>query len=71
MASCCEFDGKSMETETKTWSEFHNGGKAIEEQILASEERKKFKRTGLWESQSGSQVGKLTICLRSFEIEKL
>ena len=36
-ASCCEFDGKSMETET-TWSEFPNGGKAIVEQILASEE---------------------------------
>ena len=31
-----EFDGNSMETET--WSEFPNGGKAIVEQILASEE---------------------------------
>ena len=47
-ASCCEFDGKSMETET--WSEFSNGGKAIVEQILASEERNKSKRAGLWES---------------------
>ena len=37
-ASCCEFDGKSMETET-TWSEFPDGGKAIVEQVLASEER--------------------------------
>ena len=27
-----------METETTTWSEFYNGGKAIAEQILASEE---------------------------------
>ena len=36
-ASCCELVGKSMETET-TWSEFPNGGKAIVEQILASEE---------------------------------
>ena len=36
--SCCKFDGKSMETETKIWSEFLNGGKAIVEQILASEE---------------------------------
>ena len=26
-ASHCEFDGKSMETETTTWSEFPNGGK--------------------------------------------
>ena len=55
----------------KTWSEFSNGGKAIVEQILASEERKKSKRAGLWESQSGIRVGKLTIWVRSFEIEKL
>ena len=39
MASYCELDGKSMETETITWSEFPSGGKAIVEQILASEER--------------------------------
>ena len=38
-ASCCEFDGKSMETMTTTWLEFPNGGKAFAEQILASEER--------------------------------
>ena len=37
-ASCCEYDGKSMETETMTWCKFHNGGKAIVEQILASED---------------------------------
>ena len=30
--------------------------------------RKKSKRAGLWESQSGIQVGKLTIWVRSFEI---
>ena len=36
-ASRCEYDGKSMETET-TRSEFPNGGKAIVEQIIASEE---------------------------------
>ena len=70
-ASCCKFNGKSMETETTTWSEFPNGGKAIAEQILASEERNKSKRAGLWESQSGIRVGKLTIWVRSFEIEKL
>ena len=51
-ASCYELFGKSMETETSTWSEFLNGGKAIVEQILASEERNKSKRAGLWESQS-------------------
>ena len=50
-ASCCEFDRKSMETMT-TWSEFSNGGKAIAEQILASEERSKSKRARLWESGS-------------------
>ena len=48
--SCCKFDGKSMETETTTWSEFPNGAKAIVEQILASEEINKSKRAGLWES---------------------
>ena len=48
-ASRCEFDGKSMETETTTWSEFSNGGKAVVKQILASEEINKSKRTGLWE----------------------
>ena len=69
-ASCCELVEKSMETETTTWSEFPNGGKAIVEQILASEERNKSKRAGLWESQSGIRVGKLTIWVRSFEIEK-
>ena len=60
-----------METETATWSEFPNGGKAIVEQMLALEERKKSKRAGLWELQSGIQVGKLTIWVRLFEIEKL
>ena len=70
-ASCYEFDGKSTETETQTWSEFPNRGKAIIEWILAAEERYKSKRAGLWESQSGIQVGKLIIWVRSFEIEKL
>ena len=69
-ASHCEFDRKSMETETTTWSEFHNGGNAIVEQILASEGRNKSKTAGLWESQSGICIGKLTIWVRSFEIEK-
>ena len=60
-ASRCEFDGESRETETTIWSEFSNGGKAITEQILASEEKNISKGTGLWQSQSGVQVGKLTI----------
>ena len=36
-------------------------GEGIVEQILASEEINKSKRAGLWESQSGIRVGKLTI----------
>ena len=47
-----------MEIETTTWS---NGAEDIAEQILVSEEINKSKKTGLWESQSGIQVGKLTI----------
>ena len=35
-ASHFEFDRKSMETETTTWSEFPNGAKAIVEQIIVS-----------------------------------
>ena len=70
-ASCFKFIGKSMETETVTWSEFPNEGKPIVEQILASEERKKSKRAQLWESQSEIRVGELTIWVRSFETEKL
>ena len=60
-ASHCEFDGKSMETETTTWSEFPSGEKAIVEQILASEERNISKRAGRRDSHSGLWVGKLTI----------
>ena len=52
-------------------SEVPNGWKAIVEQILVSEERKKSKRAGLWKSQSGIQVGKSAIWVRSFKIEKL
>ena len=63
----CEFDGKSMGTET-TWSEFPNERKAIVEQTL---ERKKSKRAGLQESQSGIRIGNSTIWVRSFEIGKL
>ena len=70
-ASCFEFIGKSTETETTAWSEFPYGGKAIVEQILASEERNKSKRAGPWESHSGIRVGKFAIWVRSFEIEKL
>ena len=46
-SSCFELVGKSIETETTTWSEFPNGAKAMVEQILASEEINKSKRAGL------------------------
>ena len=67
-AFCFEFIGKSMETETTTWSEFPNGGKAIVEQILVSEERKKSKKVGLQESQSEIQVGKCGSNLNYFTL---
>ena len=51
-ASYCEFDGKSMETEATTSSKFLNGGKAIVEQIIASEEINKSKRAIDLESDS-------------------
>ena len=70
-ASRFEFDKKSMETEATTWLEFPNWGKAIVEQVPASEDRNKSKMVGLWESQSGIWVGKLTIWVRLFEREKL
>ena len=46
-------------------------GKTIVEQTLASEEKNISKRAGQWELQSGIRVQKLTICVRSFEIEKI
>ena len=56
-----------METET-TWSEFPSGGKAIVEQILASEDINPKELD--YEIQSGIQVGKLTIWVRLFEIKE-
>ena len=70
-ASHFQFVGKSMKTETTSWSELLYGGKAIIEQILVSEEINIFKRAGLWEPQSGNQVGILTTWVKSFKTEKL
>ena len=61
--SNCMFDRKLMETETTTWSEFPNGGKAIIEQILVSEE--------INPKEQDFENGKVTIWVRSFEKEKL
>ena len=62
-----EIDGKSVETDKTTWSEFSNGQKAIIEQIPTSEQRNKSKRPLLGDSQSEIQDGKLTIWVTSFE----
>ena len=62
-----KFQGKSMETETTTRSEFLNGADAIVEQILGLEERKKSIRGGLWELQSRIRVENLFIWVRSFK----
>ena len=54
-----------------TWSEFPNGGTTTLKEILMPVEVNKPKRAGLWESQSGIQIGQLTIWIRLFMIEKL
>ena len=61
-----EFEGKSMETETKRSSKFSKGGKASVEQILGSEERKTSKKEYL-DSQTRILVRKLTIRVRLFD----
>ena len=61
-----EFDGKSMETETAIWSKFLIVGKAIVEQILASEKRNISKRTALWEPQLG-RVSAPPFSVRNFQ----
>ena len=58
-----------MKTKTQTWSEFSNRGKAIVEQILASEEKNPIDQD--CENHSLIWVGKLKIWVRSFEKEKL
>ena len=70
-ASCLEFEGKSMKTETRTLSKFLNGREAITEQILVSEERHESKSAAMWESKPGIWAGKLNTWVRSFEIQKL
>ena len=62
---------KAVEAETIIRSEFPNGGKATLEKILAPEEIDKPKRAGMWESQWGIQVVKLTVWVKTFEVEKL
>ena len=51
-----------METETPTWSEFPNEGKAILEQILASEEiqKKEDYESGIWKGKLTSEESHLS-----------
>ena len=60
--------GKSMETETITWSEFLYREKVTVEHMPGLKEIIKPKRAGQWESELGIQVGKLNV--RLFDIEK-
>ena len=62
MAFPFDFERKSKETETTTWSEFSNGAKATVEQIEGSEEI--INPQGMW-------AGKLIIWVTSLEIAKL
>ena len=66
-----EFEGKSRQIETITWSEFLHGEKVTAEKIPGSIEIIKSKRARLWVSQLGIQVGKLIICVRLFQIKKI
>ena len=65
------FSLKENQWKLRQQLEFPKGGKTFLEQILASEVRNKSKRAGLWQSQSGIRVGKLTIWVRPFAIKKL
>ena len=55
-----EFERKSMETETTTWSKFTNVGKATEEQILRSGEIDKLKRAELRVKDPSRKVNHLS-----------
>ena len=65
MATSFEFEGKSLETETK---EVLDEGKANIEQVIGSKERTKHKWVGLWESQSWILARKSTISVELFEL---
>ena len=60
-----------MENDTTRTSEFLIWGRTFLEKILSSDETKKSKWAGLWESQSWMRVGTLAIWVKSFNIEKI
>ena len=53
------FQGKWMETQTRTWSKFRNGRKANVGQQLGFKKINKLKKAEMSVSQSGIHVGKL------------
>ena len=53
------FQGKWMETQTRTWSKFHNGRKANVGQQLGLKKINKLKKAEMSVSQSSIRVGKL------------
>ena len=65
-ASRFEFDGKSIETETTTWSERPNGKKAIVKQILASEERNSKEQD--YDNILGSEYGKNRKIIKVYQV---
>ena len=69
MASHSQFYGKSLQTETTTWSEFPNGVKAFVKQIL--DQKRELKKSMTVRVTVWIWVGKLTNWRRSFEVEKL
>ena len=58
-ASRREYDGNLIGTETKTWSEFPNGGEAFLEQILASEEGETVRTTVWYPSRKVNHLSKV------------
>ena len=55
MLSPFEFSRESMETETKTWSEFHNQGKAIVEQTFIVVEERNLEEQDCEKHSQGSE----------------
>ena len=49
----------------------HENSNKLYNEMLSSQEINKSKRAGVWQSQSGIPVGKLTIWAKLFEMEKL
>ena len=60
-----------MKNETITWSKYSNAVKATTKQTVGFENKIKYTTEELWESLIRIPTGKLTIWIRSFQIEEL